>query len=97
MVAIPLLQHQKALHSSYLVKETKHWVDLGVQEMDGGQQPVPVAPQQLVNGANGKQGLLIEQQQHLRGELQRGRPGPLHRSLWVIGTGEQGSDLLQEK
>lgn len=78
----------------YLAEEPKDGVDLGVQDMDGGEQLVLVAPEQLVHAAHSEQRLLVQQQQHLRGKLQRGRPGPLHGSLQGMGMREQWSHLL---
>lgn len=64
--------HQEGRPCSYLAEEPEDGVDLGMQHMDGGQQPVLVAPEQLVDAAHGEQRLLVQQQQHLRGKLQRG-------------------------
>lgn len=69
---IPQGKQQQAWPPSYLAEEPEDRIDLGMQDMDGGQQPVPVAPEQLVHAADGEQGLLVQKQQHLRGKLQRG-------------------------
>lgn len=69
---IPQGKHQQAWPSHYLAEEPEDGVDLGVQDVDGGQEPVLVAPQQLVDAADREQGLLVQKQQHLCGKLQRG-------------------------